>query len=374
MRRSTSILRKHRAGDKVYLPKDSRDNQYILAEIPLTDKLLETVVGAIDTSVKKPYQKFYQKLAVSIFETVEKFGISHANLVANNKLVRVRYSGEQQVLHTEQQSFFFYCPSHNATFKGYFDGAVKARKIKLLFLATGEQLRLNSAAFHEKIFNAVTEISSNLGLAQGEIKLRDHQHITFDLFAREKGLKDTITHSFREMADRYSKQGYNIGEEHTSLTYTVVSIPMARRLLKGTDINYDTDQPYQALYQKIEDAFKSSVEKNAIKHAALLGISASPIVRYNEEDSVNLNGEIVGIGFDPTKEETFVTSMWEGDTLVDTIRFIFFANERDESNNNYGKFANQSIQAVKDFADDVNWKKDHDDIIVRIHQHIMRKV
>jgi hypothetical protein len=374
MRRSTSILRKHRAGDKVYLPKDSRDNQYILAEFPLTDELLEKVVGSIDTSVKKPYQKFYQKLAVSIFETVEKFGISHANLVANNKLVRVRYSGEQQVLHTEQQSFFFYCPSHNATFKGYFDGAVKARKIKLLFLATGEQLRLNSAAFHEKIFNAVTEISENLGLAQNEIKVRDHQHITFDLFAKEKGLKDTITHSFREMADRYSKQGFDIGEDHTSLTYTVVSIPMARRLLKGTDINYDADQPYQALYQKIEDAFKSSVEKNAIKHAALLGISASPIVRYNKEDSVNLNGEIVGIGFDPSKEETFVTSMWEGDTLVDTIRFIFFANERDESNNNYGKFANQSIQAVKDFADTVNWKKDHDDIIVRIHQHIMRKV
>ncbi|MGJ8681728.1 DUF3083 family protein [Paraglaciecola sp.] len=374
MRRSTSILRKHRAGDKVYLPKDSRDNQYILAEFPLTDKLIETVVGSIDSSSKKPFQKFYQKLAVSIFETIEKHGVSHANLVANNKLVRVRYSGEQQVLHTEQQSFFFYCPSHNATFKGYFDGAVKARKIKLLFLATGEQLRLNSAAFHEKIFNAVTEISENLGLAQDDVKVRDHQHITFDLFAKEKGLKDTITHSFREMADRYAKQGFDIGEDHTSLTYTVVSIPMARRLLKNTEINYDLDQPYQALYQKIEDAFKSSVEKNAIKHAALLGISASPIVRYNKEDSVNLNGEIVGIGFDPTKEETFVTSMWEGDTLVDTIRFIFFANERDESNNNYGKFANQSIQSVKDFADAVNWKKDHDDIIVRIHQHIMRKV
>ncbi|MCF2949734.1 DUF3083 family protein [Paraglaciecola aquimarina] len=374
MRRSTSILRKHRAGDKVYLPSDSRDNQYILAEFPLTDELVKSVAGSIDTNLKKPYQRFYQKLASSIFETTEKHGIERANLVANNKLVRVRYGSEQQVLHTEQQSFFFYCPSHNATFKGYFDGAVKARKIKLLFLATGENLRLNSAAFHEKVFGAVKEIASNLGLAADSVKVRDHQHITFDIFAQEKGLKSTITHSFREMADRYAKQGFNIGQDHTSLTYTVVSIPMMRRLLKGTNIDYDSEQPYQALYQKIEDAFKSAVEKNALKHAALLGISASPIVRYNNEDSVNLNGEIVGIGFDPTKEETFVTSMWEGDTLVDTIRFIFFANERDESNNNYGKFANQSIQAVKDFADEVNWKKDHDDIIVRIHQHIMRKV
>lgn len=374
MRRSTSILRKHRAGDKVYLPSDSRDNQYILAEIPLTDKLLESVVGSIDNSIDKPYQKFYRKLAFSVFETIEKHGVEHANLLANNKLVRVRYSGEQQVLHTEQQSFFFYCPSHNASFKSYFNGAVRARKIKLLFLATGVDLRLNSAAFHKKIFAAVTEIATNLGLAEGDIKVRDHQHITFDIFAKDKGLKSTITHSFREMADRYANQGFNIGEDHTSLTYTVVSIPMARRLLKGVDVDYDTDKPYKAVYENIEAAFKSAVQKNKLKHSVLLGICASPIVRYKNEDTLNLNGEIVGIGFDPTKEETFLRCIWDGETLVDTIRFIFFANEKDETNNNFGKFANESIQAVKDFAEQVDWKKESDDIIVRIHQHIMRKV
>ena len=373
MRRSNSIIRKHRAGDKVYLPSDSRDNQYILAEIPLTDKLLNDFVGDIDTSSKKPYQKFYQKLAKSVFEITEKHDVRHANFVANNKLIRVRYSGEQQVLHTEQQSFFFYCPSHNATFKGYFDGAIRARKIKLLFLATGENLRLNSAEFHQKIFAAVKEISANLGLTDGEIKVRDHQHITFDLFAKDKGLNSTITHSFREMADRYVKQGFNLGEDHTSLTYAVASVPMARRLLKGIEVDYDSDQPYKALYEKIETAFKASVEKNNVKHAVMLGISASPIVRYNTEDSLNLNGEIIGIGFDPSIEDNFVRCMWDGDTLVDNIRFIFFANERDETNNNYGKFANQAIQSVKDFADQVNWKNEHDDLIMRIHQHIMRK-
>lgn len=374
MRRTGSILRKHRAGDKVYLPKDSRDNQYILAEFGLSDKLLDSIVGSVNLDAKKPYQTFYQKLSVAIFNIIEKHGIEHVNLVANNKLVRVRYSSEQQVLHTEQQSFFFYCPSHNATFKGYFDGAVRARKIKLLFLATGEDLRLNSANFHQKVFNTVKEISEKFELATDEVKVRDHQHITFDIFAREKGLKDTITHSFREMADRYASQGFNMGNEHTSLTYTVASIPMARRLLKGVNIDYESDQPYKELYQKLEDAFKVAVEQNDVKHAAFLGINSSPIVRYNTEDRLNLNGEIVGIGFDPSKKDSFVRCMWDGETLVDTIRFIFFAGESDETNNNYGKFANQSIQSVKDFADAVNWKKDHDDIIVRIHQHIMRKV
>lgn len=374
MRRTSSIIRKHRAGDKVYLPSDSRDNQYILAEIPLTDKLLKTVVGDIDTSSAKPYQKFYQKLAQSVFKVTEKHEIQHVNFVANNKLVRVRYGSEQRVIHTEQQSFFFYCPSHNATFKGYYDGAIRARKVKLLFLATGEKLRLNSAAFHQQVFKAVKEIATNLGLAEGEVKVRDHQHITFDIFAQEKGLSSTITHSFREMADRYSKQGYDIGTEHTSLTYVIANVPMARRLLKGIEVDYDSDQPYKAVYEKIETAFKSAVANNSVRHTVMLGISASPIVRYNAEDSLNLNGEIIGIGFDPSKDGNFVRCTWDGDALVDTIRFIFFANELDEANNNYGKFVNKTIQSVKDFADSVNWKKDHDDITVRIHQHIMRKV
>ena len=60
MIRSSSIVRKHRASNKVYVPKSSRDNQYLIAEMPLTDRLIELVVGEIDFSVKEPYQKFYQ--------------------------------------------------------------------------------------------------------------------------------------------------------------------------------------------------------------------------------------------------------------------------------------------------------------------------
>jgi len=43
MRRTSSILKKHRQGERVYLPSDARDNQYILAEIPLTDKLINLI-------------------------------------------------------------------------------------------------------------------------------------------------------------------------------------------------------------------------------------------------------------------------------------------------------------------------------------------
>ena len=64
---SSSVFRRHRASVKVYVPKVSRDNHYLIAEMPLTDKLLELVVGKIDPSAEKPYQKsLYNKLSQKI--------------------------------------------------------------------------------------------------------------------------------------------------------------------------------------------------------------------------------------------------------------------------------------------------------------------
>ena len=374
MRRASSILRKHRAADRVYIPSDARDNQYILAEIPLTDKLIELVGANVDENSDKPYQQFYQSLSHQIFEVVEKHNLAHVNFVANNKLVRVRYSGEQQVLHTEQQSFFFYCPIHNSTFKSYFDGAIRARKIKILFLATGDELRLNSGKFHRSVFNAVQDISKTIGLDAGEIKVRDHQHLTFDAFAKEKGHKETITHGFREVADRYQSQGEEIEGEHTSITYTIASVPMARRLLKGTDIDYSLDAPFTKLYEEIEREFKDACAEHNINQAALIANGLSPFIRYDETETATVEGELISIGVNPSNDKSRFCVHWEGDKLVDTIRFVFFADDTDESHNNYGKFVNQVLQAVNSFADKVTWKKEHDDIVVRVHQHIARKV
>ncbi|NVK24773.1 MAG: DUF3083 family protein [Gammaproteobacteria bacterium] len=374
MRRASSILRKHRAADRVYIPSDARDNQYILAEIPLTDKLIELVGADVTSNSEKPYQKFYQTLSHKIFQVVEKHGLTHVNFVANNRLVRVRYSGEQQVLHTNQQSFFFYCPEHNSTFKTYFDGAVRARKIKLLFLATGKELRLNSGKFHTDVFNAVKDISKEVGLAEGDIKLRDHQHLTFDVFASEKGHRETITHSFREVADRYHSQGHDIVGDHTSITYAIASVPMARRLLKGTEIDYSSEMPFTNLYNEIEQAFKKACQDNNIDQAALIANGVSPFVRYDETETAKVEGELISIGVNPNNNKSRFCVHWDGEKLVDTIRFVFFADETDENNHNYGKFVNQVIQSVRSFADEVKWKKEHDDINVRVHQHIMQKV
>lgn len=374
MRRTSSILKKHRAGERVYLPNDSRDNQYILAEIPLTDSLIKSITNKVDETLEKPYQGFYQALSHKIFEIVEKHGLSHVNFVANDRLVRVRYSGEQQVLHTKQQSFFFYCPQHNSTFKCYYDSSVKAKKIKIVFLATGEELRVNSGKFHLAVFQAVKEISKAIDLPENAIKLRDHQHLTFDVFAKEKGASNTLSHTFREIADRYESDGYSIDKEHTSITYAIASIPLARRLLKGIEIDYLSDEPFTKLYQKLESAFNYSCNENKIDQAAMIANGISPFVRYDENEAAKVDGELISIGVNPNNPELRSCVHWEADKLVDTLRFVYIADNSDETHHNYGKFVNQVIAAVKTFADEVDWKKEDDDIIVRVHQHLMLKV
>jgi hypothetical protein len=374
MRRTSSILKKHRNKEHVYLPADARDNQYILAEIPLTDKLLDLVGADVDESSNKPYQKFYQALSHQVFNIVEAHDLTHVNFVANNRLVRVRYSGEQQVLHTEQQSFFFYCPEHNSTFKGYYDGAIRANKVKLLFLATGKDLRVNSGKFHNNVYKAVQAIAQKVGLSEGDIKLRDHQHLTFDVFAKDKGGTNTLSHTFRELADRYESQGQAISSDHTSITYVVASIPMARRLLKGANIDYLSDKPFTHLYEKIEGAFNASCQANQINQGALIANGLSPFVRFDENEESSAKGELISIGVNPDNPNSRFCVHWQGDSLVDTLRFVFFADKSDETHHNYGKFVNQAIAAVRRFSDEVNWKKESDDIIVRVHQHIMTNV
>lgn len=374
MRRSSSILKKHRAAEKVYIPSDARDNQYILAEFRLTDELIEKTVGEVDTNAEVPYQKFYQMLSHQIFGIVEKHGLKNVKFVANNKLVRVRYSPEDQVLHTEKQSFFFYCPEHNNTFNSYFNGDLRARKIKVLFLATGKEVRLNSGKFHRDVHEALQNISEALALPQKAIKMRDHQHLTFDAFAQEKGHKNSITVGFRDISDRYTTQGYPIDGDFNTVTFAIMSAPMARRLLKHVDINYGEERPYTELYEKIQEAFIDASKEAELDQLALIANGLSPFVQYDEDEKVTIDGELIRIGFNPANENGRFCTHWNDGILIDELRMVYFADINDENNNNFGKFVNQVISAANNFGDNVNWKRHSDDLMVRVHQHLTRRV
>ncbi len=374
MRRASSILRKHRASEKVYVPANARDNHYVIAEMALTDELIDLVGEVVDLTQEQPYHKFYQKLAKLAFDVVEECHIEHANFVANNRLVRVRNSDEQQVLHTDKQSFFFYSPKQNSTFKGYFDGAIRSNKVKFLFLATGDNLRVSAASFHQKVLTAVSLLAKKVGLPSDALKVRDHQHLTWDVFARDKDNKESISHTFRDITTRYQHQDVRVNEQATAVTYAVVSVPMTRRLLKGTDIDYDLDKPFEKLYSKISTAFTKANDKHQLKHAAMIANGLSPIVRFDEHASTVINGDIISLGYNPHHESRDITSQWHGGKLVDTIRLVFFATDFDETHKTYGKFVNQVTQAVGSIADDLNWKRDKDYMLMRFNQQLVCRV
>ncbi|KGJ92595.1 DUF3083 family protein [Colwellia psychrerythraea] len=374
MKRASSIVRKHRASEKVYVPANARDNHYIIAEMPLTDTLIKLMGEEIKLSSDQPYLKFYQSLAKLVWDVVEECNIEHANFVANNRLVRVRNSDEQQVLHTDKQSFFFYNPMNNSTFKGYFDGAIRSNKVKFLFLATGENLREGAAKFHQKVYKAVREISQRIGLKQGELKVRDHQHLTYDIFAREKGSRESISHTFREISTRYLQQEVVIEGDYSAVTYAVVSVPMTRRLLKGTEIDYEDNKPFSLLYEKIYQAFTESNLKNHINRATMIANGLSPIVRYDENERVIVNGDIISLGYNPSDASGKINCQWEAEKLVDTIRLVFFATDLDQSHKTYGKFVNQVVKSVENMAEILDWKRDKDYMLMRMNQQLVRRI
>ena len=96
-----SIVRKRNAAAKSYIPTNARDNQYILAEFALTDQLLASLPAQIAKDGSNNYYGCYQALAKLLFTLSDEAGIKNSVLVANNKLVRVRYSQEMHQWQTK---------------------------------------------------------------------------------------------------------------------------------------------------------------------------------------------------------------------------------------------------------------------------------
>ena len=162
--------------------------------------------------------------------------------------------------------------------------------------------------------------------------------------------------------------------DYTAVTYAVVSMPMTRRLLKGIEINYDADKPFERLYEKISQAFTQANDKHQLKQAAMIANGLSPIVRYDENASTLINGDIISLGYNPQHVSRDISCQWQGEKLVDTIRLVFFASDVDETHKTYGKFVNQVTQAVNAIADELHWKKEHDYMLMRFNQQLVRRV
>lgn len=351
---------------KVYLPASARDNQYLLAEFVLSDELVARYPAS---STDAPYLALYQALSQKLFELADQFGLRNVHLIANGKTPVVRFHQEAYVLQTAEQILFFYNPSYHEAQHSFYDAKVRARKISLLFLATEQPLRSNAAAFHQQVTTLLTELRNRLALAELKIKVRDHQHLTYDLFAKAKGSKESYGYKLRSIDARYKARQAEL-PAHSALTYVIVNLPLSRRLKEQVKLDLHSSSPYLPLYQHIADHFVSACQQEKLQHLAVLANGLLPLVRNSQFDKSSQGTELQMIGFDPSAKQGQLVSDLQGDKLVEMMQLIIFATPDDQTDLGYGRFMNEVESALRRFAKALNLQPERDDLTVRFHQHI----
>jgi len=365
-----SIIRKRSAAHKAYLPENVRDNQYILAEFSLTDELLQRLSGKYSEIKPKPYYDLYQELSSLFFKLTDEVEIDNCQFIANDKLARVRYNQEMHQWQTNQQILFYYNPESHHLKKSFFDGNKRAKKICLLFLATGNDIRVNAASFHQRVKQVVESFYEKIGLDKSDMRLRDHQHLTYDLFAKNKGCNTTQAHKLREIKKRYASQNVELPTYHSAMNYAVVTLNISNELLKQVEIDSNSKDPYNPLYTYLTDVFTMAAKRYNLNNGALIANGLVPIVRYSIHEIVSRVGELQMLGYNPEQSPCGIVSKWDASELTDNIQLVFVATPENNSEHGFGRFLNQIEQAIELMAVELEIASSKEEIMIRFHQHV----
>lgn len=374
-RKTMSIIRKRSAAHKSYIPSNARDNQYILAEFAITDELINKFSPENTPGQTSKFYVFYQALAEMFFELSEKYEIESCQFIANDKLARVRFNQEMHQWQTNQQILFYYNPETHQLKKSFFDVNKRAKKIALLFLTTGSDIRENAANFHAKVTQLVKNYANEISLDCADIRLRDHQHITYDLFAKHKpnNADNSLTsqaHKLRPIAQRYASNHVNLPTYHSAMTYATITLPISNRLLNMVDVDPNSSDPYNPLYTYITDTFTQAAKHYNLNNGALIANGLVPIVRFSLHDIASRIGELQMLGYNPAQNPCGIISKWDANELVDTVQLVFVATAKNQTEYGFGRFLNQIEQALRLMATELEMEPVKEEVIVRFHQHV----
>ncbi|MCI2963550.1 DUF3083 family protein [Shewanella sp. N2AIL] len=348
---------------KVYIPKEARTNQYITAEIKVTDELL---------SQYPDYQSCYQTLSRLIFNLAEQHDLRNVHVITNDKLPVVRYHTEAYCFQTTEQILFFYNPAYHEAQNLFSQENYRARKLRIVFLATGEDIRSNSASFHIRVRELLTELMPLMPISDLKVKVRDHQHLSYDLFAKAKGYKETYGYKLRAIGPRYKARKCELPENVSSLTYVTVSLPLSRKLKQGLLPDSATD--FTPLYQHLEDCFLKAAANRQLTRLAMIANGLTQLVRNSKFEKLDSKAEVQMIGFDPNATEQQVIRRWNADNLVEAAHFTIVAGTKNCDDSGFGRFMNNVETALKAFAADIGVDPEREDLVVRFHQHISYQI
>lgn len=345
--------------NKVYISAKAKANQYVLAEIKVTDALLSHYAD---------YESCLRPLSRLVFNLAEQQGLRNVHVISNDKLPVVRFSHEAYTFQTAEQILFFYHPAYHNAQDSFFKPDYRPRKIRLLFMATGTEIRAEAAAFHNKVLHVLNALQPHLPDVPLPLKIRDHQHLSYDLFAREKGLKESYGYKLRDLYQRYRARACNLPAHHSEMAYIKVSIPLTRKLKKR--VVPDGANDYSALYVWLEQQFISAAASKNINRLAFLANDLTPIVRNSKFDELTSTAELQPIGFDPDNNQLQIISHWNGQNLAASVNLIMAAGNADRTDTGYGRFVNQAEDILRNFASAIGIEPEQTELLVRFHQHI----
>ncbi|WOH38357.1 DUF3083 family protein [Thalassotalea fonticola] len=364
------IRRSRSKGNTIFLPSNSRYNQYLLAEFKITDELLEHLKADENADKLKPWQNFYQNISEQLFTICEDEEIDNVHFIANDKLPRVRFNQEIRHWETEQQMLIFYNPEFHQFYKAHFDPTVRAKKISILFLAAGDSIRTSAAGYHTKVRSVVARLIEKLGVSAESVRLRDHQHLTYDLFAKDKGVEGTNSHKLRLINNRYKASNVILPKKNDTISYVVASLTISRRLLQRANVKLVGQGSYTDFYQMLSDSCTKAAKKNGLTNGAFIANGLTPIIRNSSTVPEQKVGELQLLGFDPKEANDEFYSSWKDDRLVDYVQVVFAATEQDVEDNGYSEFLKRVDRSLSLFAKDLDMTPKHEEIAIRFHQHL----
>ncbi|NKF51748.1 DUF3083 family protein [Shewanella sp. WXL01] len=347
---------------KVYLPTTARKNQYITVGFPLTDEFL---------SHYKSIDDCYREFSNLVFSKAEEFELYNVHVVASDKLPVVRFHTDSYYFSTPEQLRLFYNPAHHEANRLYTTPNHRAKKLKVVFLSTGEDLRNNAARFHAKIQQFTKALMAELPTVQLATKIRDHQHISYDFFAKNKGRKETYAYKLRKLNSRYQRRECQLPESVSSLNYVMITLPVDRKIKRQFVTDNVTD--YNESYQLVSDKFVEAAKSKQLNRVAVIANDKFPLVRNSKYDELTSTDELQMIGFDPADNNPDPVCHWDGSQLVEALRFVIVAGKDDVIDEGYGRFMNQVEDALRKFIGEFDFDKEHIDLTVRFHQHLSYK-
>lgn len=343
---------------RVYLPATAKSNQYLLAELKVDETFYANYPDAASC---------YQQISTALFRLADEAGLFNVHMIANDKLPVVRYHQEALSFQTEKQILFFYDPACHEAQNLYAKEGDQARKLRFLFLATGSDIRAHAASFHQQVVRTLGRLTETLPGNNLAMKIRDHQHLSYDLFTAAKGHKETYGYKLRGLPPRYEARGCTLPASHSAISYVTVNLPLTRQLKQ----KYLQDgHSFASLYLALEECFQKAAADKRLSRIAMVANGLTPLVRNSQVDKTERNNELQKISFDPDAEEQQFHAYWDATNLVETAHFIIVAGKEDQTEMGYGYFMNRVEEALKAFAKQLALDPLRNDLIVRFHQHI----